>query len=130
MSNFISFSEKYGGSGRGPKTERDVRKTVALSTTKAGGNGRISLVFTIGKDVLKDVRWIEKDKIDVLFDGEMTFWLKRVKTGGWTLGCQKDVKNFMSIKISHREGMPIVEKITTMENVVIKDEGILCELPK
>jgi len=130
----IEISKKYGHSNRrGVAVSRsDIRIGTDKSTVKKTNQITYSLRISISNDIIKQARFIDGDKVDVLFDLESTpkrMLITRSLKDGWTLianGKTKDSR--FGFKITHRPEMPSFFEGVDCD-AVVTSEGILFDIP-
>ena len=129
----LELSKKYstkGGRGRSV-VDHDVCMATDKSVAKTG-QVVFSLRFSISAKLIKEARFIEGDKVDVLFDLESNpkrVLVVRSLSGGWSLYCNKKSKNSrFNFKITHRPELPSFEE-STATKAVVTSEGILFDIP-
>ena len=126
---FKSVFKTPANCGRGVR--RDVKNEIAynINVSHSKNKKQYAAVFYIGINLIKKARFIDGDRIDILKSNDGKYGLlKRVPTGGRALS-KKHAKNTGKISGIYNESLPWVNSITTLENVVIDDEGILFEWP-
>lgn len=129
----IELSKNYGGrNGRGRVS---VDQDVCMSTDKSvAKTGQVvySLRFSISPKLIKEARFIEGDKVDVLFDFESNpkrVLVVRSLHGGWSLYSNgKNANSRFNFKITHRPEMPSFTE-STATKAVVTSEGILFDVP-
>lgn len=129
----IELSKKYSHkTGRGRSA---VQQDIYLATDKSvAKTGQVvySLRFSLSAKLVKEARFIEGDKVDVLFDFESDpkrILIVRSLAGGWSL--YKNVKTKegrYNFKITYRPEMPSFTQ-STPANAVVTSEGILFDIP-
>jgi len=134
--NFISALElnkkyaKKGGRGR-MVVDHDISLATDKSTSKVG-QVVYSLRFSISSRIIKEARFIEGDKVDVLFDLESNqkrILIVRSLSGGWSLYSNNKSKNGrFNFKITHRPEFPSFLE-STATNAIVTSEGILLDIP-
>jgi NMD protein affecting ribosome stability and mRNA decay len=130
----IEISNKYGSSGkRGSKISvHDIRIATDKSTNKKTSQTMYSLRITVSSDIIKAARFIEGDKVDVLFDLESTpkrILIVRSLKEGWTLiKSNKGEDSRYGFKITHRPEMPSFAEAVDCD-AVVTPEGILFDIP-
>lgn len=129
----LELNKKYakrGGRGR-IVIDYDVSLATDKSTAKTG-QVVYSLRFSISPRIIKEARFIEGDKVDVLFDLESSpkrILIVRSLNGGWSLYSNAQSKNArFSFKITHRPEYPSFFE-STPTNAVVTAEGILLDIP-
>lgn len=129
----IEMSKNYGArNGRGRvSADQDVCMSTDKSVQKTGVI-TYSLRFSISAKIIKEARFIEGDKVDVLFDFESSpkrVLVVRSLSGGWRLYPNGKAKNSrFNFKITHRPEMPSFEN-STPTKAVVTSEGILFDIP-
>lgn len=131
----LELNKKYtkrGGTGRA-----SVKDDVIIATDKSvqkTGQVNYSLRFSISEKIIKEARFIEGDKVDILFDVESSpkrILIVRSLQGGWSLyrNGVKDSQNARyNVKITYRPEMPSFTQ-STATNAVVAAEGILFDIP-
>ena len=129
----LELSKKYTKKGGRGRVHSD--QDVALATDKSvAKTGQIvySLRFSISAKLIKEARFIEGDKVDVLFDFESSpkrVLVVRSLSGGWSLYNNNKNKNSrFNFKITHRPELPSFEE-STPTKAVVTSEGILLDIP-
>lgn len=104
-------------------TKNSLRYATYRSTAK---NGEFtSANFIIGSDLMKKMRWQFGDRINVLRDPESQLGLlKRTLNGGRKL-TKAASGNYGRVYIAINHHFPVVDSLTTLENVTVTEEGIL-----
>lgn len=130
----LELNKKYGATrGTGRATSND---DVVIATDKSvAKTGQVvySLRFSLSAKLIKEARFIEGDKVDVLFDLESDpkrILIVRSLNGGWSLykNTKKNPDARFNVKITYRPEMPsFAESIAT--NAVVAAEGILFDIP-
>jgi hypothetical protein len=129
----LELSKTYSRKGGRGRVHSD--HDVALATDKSvAKTGQIvySLRFSISAKLIKEARFIEGDKVDVLFDFESSpkrVLIVRSLAGGWSLYNNNKNKNSrFNFKITYRPEMPSFEE-STPTKAVVTSEGILFDIP-
>lgn len=131
----LELNKKYskrGGTGRASQMD-DVMIATDKSVDKYG-TLKYSLRFSIAEKIIKEARFIEGDKVDILFDLESSpkrILIVRSLQGGWSLyrnGGKSSVKSRFNVKITYRPEMPSFAT-STPTNAVVAAEGILFDIP-
>ena len=129
----LALNKNY--SKRGGRGRCTADFDISLSTDKsAAKTGQItySLRFSISPRLIKEARFIEGDKVDVLFDFESIpkrVLIVRSLTNGWSLYSNTESKNSrFNFKITHRPEYPSFQE-STPTNAVVTAEGILFDIP-
>ena len=129
----IQLSKNYNTRNGRPRVAVD--EDVYMATDKSvQKTGQIvySLRFSISEKLIKEARFIEGDKVDVLFDFESNpkrVLIVRSLTGGWTLYRNgKNANSRYNFKIVHRPEMPSFTE-STPTKAVVTSEGILFDVP-
>jgi hypothetical protein len=129
----LELNKKYtnkGGRGRS-LSDADISLATDKSVQKTG-QVTYSLRFSISPKLMKEARFIEGDKVDVLFDfasSPKRALIVRSLAGGWTLYNNNKNKNSrFNFKITHRPELPSFEN-STDANAVVTSEGILFDIP-
>lgn len=129
----LEINKKYakkGGRGR-VHAEQDVALATDKSVAKTG-QVVYSLRFSISAKLIKEARFIEGDKVDVLFDFESSpkrVLVVRSLAGGWSLyNNNKNKDSRFNFKITHRPELPSFEQ-STPTKAVVTSEGILFDIP-
>jgi hypothetical protein len=129
----LELNKKYtnkGGRGR-IVSNSDISLSTDKSVQKTG-QVAYSLRFSISPKLMKEARFIEGDKVDILFDFESSpkrALIVRSLAGGWTLYNNNKNKNSrFNFKITHRPELPSFEQ-STDANAVVTSEGILFDIP-
>lgn len=87
--SFVVEKQSSGGGGHGVTTPDCV-----TITTNKGGNGRLQLTIRIGERVMKSMRWLSGDRIEVVCgmqNGKKAVMLRR-SASGFTLSSQQGNK--------------------------------------
>ena len=130
----LEISSKYGHSNRRgiAISKSDIRIGTDKSTVKKTNQVTYSLRISISKDIIKAARFIEGDKLDVLFDLESTpkrMLIVRSIKDGWTLIANSKTKDSRyGFKITHRPEMPSFYEGVDCD-AVVTSEGILFDIP-
>ena len=127
---FRSVFKTPANYGRGVK--RDVKNEIAYNINKASREkeGKFQFILYVGINLIKKARFMDGDRVDVQISQDGKYGLiKRITTGGRALS-RKHAKNTGKIAGAYNEVLPWVDSITTLENVVVDDEGILFEWPE
>lgn len=129
----LELNKKYstrGGRGRS-LSDTDISLATDKSVQKTG-QVSYSLRFSISPKLMKEARFIEGDKVDVLFDFESSpkrALIVRSLHGGWTLyNNSKNKDTRFNFKITHRPELPSFEESTDTK-AVVTSEGILFDIP-
>lgn len=129
----LELSKKYtnkGGRGR-VHSDHDIAMATDKSVAKTG-QIVYSLRFSISAKLIKEARFIEGDKVDVLFDFESSpkrVLIVRSLAGGWTLyNNNKNKDSRYNFKITYRPELPSFEQ-STPTKAVVTSEGILFDIP-
>ena len=129
----LELNKKYsnkGGRGRALLTT-DITLATDKSVQKTGQVTHSSR-FSIAPKLMKEARFIEGDKVDVLFDFESTpkrALIVRSLAGGWTLyNNSKNKDTRFNFKITHRPELPSFAE-STETKAVVTSEGILFDIP-
>jgi hypothetical protein len=129
----LELNKKYGvKNGRGRSlTNHDIALATDKSVCKTG-QIVYSLRFSISAKLVKEARFIEGDKVDVLFDFESSpkrVLVVRSLAGGWSLyNNNKNKDSRFNFKITYRPEMPSFET-STPTKAVVTSEGILFDIP-
>lgn len=130
----LELNKKYGIRGvRGrAASDHDVNLATDKSTAKTG-QVVYSLRFSISAKLIKEARFIEGDKVDVLFDFESSpkrVLIVRSLAGGWSLYSNNKSKDArFNFKITQRPELPSFEE-STPTKAVVTSEGILFDIPE
>jgi hypothetical protein len=138
MSKFQSASElastkSHRRAGARTRTNANlIFTTTSLRVTDDNPFPRTSLVFAIYPDLIKQARWQEGDRIDVLYDkSDRTGLLKRVPKGGYALTARgQQAHSAMQVKFTWYEGMPYVDEASDVIEYTLTEEGILFSFPE
>jgi hypothetical protein len=130
----LEIANKYGfSSRRGIATSKsDIRIATDKSFTKKTNITNYSLRISISNDIVKQARFIEGDKVDILFDLESTpkrILIVRSIKEGWTLVANTKAKDTRyGFKITQRPEMPSFNEPIDCD-AVVTPEGILFDIP-
>lgn len=97
------------GNIRATKTNPD---QVTYSIFSRGGRNQ-ACVFCIGANVRKKMRWIEGDRIDIMYDEDMAEGqLVRCRDGGWQLTDFSKDDSPCRVRVGYRKefGLPLTEE--------------------
>jgi len=129
----LELNKKYsnkGGRGRAV-SNTDITLATDKSVQKTG-QVSYSLRFSISPKLMKEARFIEGDKVDVLFDFASTpkrALIVRSLHGGWSLyNNNKNKDSRYNFKITHRPELPSFKE-STEAKAVVTSEGILFDIP-
>lgn len=115
---------------------RDVGNQLGYSRYKnKDGRNREQVAFYIGMNLMRKVRWIVGDRLDLLYDEEAGLGLlKRVPADSTIRGNKisaRNSKNIVAVQFCASCGpFPDSDGVLVLENVSVENEGILFSWPK
>jgi hypothetical protein len=132
-----SLRGRVGGRGK-PSSEVMNRLGFAIAMNGSKGEEKFSMTFTIGVNLIKEMRWQVGDRIDIQRDPVSNLGLlRRIKDGGRSLaatGSRKKAGTCTLAMVYRPNLYPLIDiskhrSIVSLEQVEVTNEGILFQWP-
>jgi len=133
----IGNSQPFWMRRRGNPARLTVRKS------QWAQNHRAIAQFSLSPELLKEMRWLIGDRVEVLVDATARLGLiKRVRDGGWKISAKISDAHKNAVAFSTRGVVSITPDADDLrvlfgacdryapQNITISDEGIVFEIPK
>ncbi len=138
---FVKVSEKKGTGRTGGACSDDFRIAITTSGKKSRGVGGLSVTLSIPVRLMKELRWVIGDRVDLLRDEEAGLFLLSRSLKGYTLSPQSDEKGAAQ-KLAGTVARPTMVKfphyeffvdqkmpVSPCENVTVGESGLLFVVP-
>ena len=129
--SILWVQNRKGGRAR-PSSGHD--SYLSVSSSKANGTGKNYIVFTLYKPLIKELRWLSGDRVNIGFDVHGMVYIVRAQHGAYSLSPSSKGKSHNGkivsciVRFTQPENIdvkPVSFTPFAREDVAISDDGVL-----